>query len=179
MDYQVYNSRLIVENQEQMIAHAIDCHGYYSEVFGGDSTWNYSKYNFFSLSSPSQLYHELFRELKSVIDNFVPEHKYRWMQCWLNYHHSNEVLDWHTHDWDYHGYISIDPKETRTVFREYEIVNQVGNIYIGPGDREHKVVVDKDYSTPRITLGFDVMVKDEDESFRLVNPHDMFSLIPI
>jgi hypothetical protein len=101
------------------------------------------------------------------------------MQCWLNYHHSNEVLDWHNHAWDYHGYICIDPKKTRTVFREYEIVNQIGNIYIGPGNREHKVVVDEDYSSPRITLGFDIMVNNDNEFFKLINPHDMFSLIPI
>jgi hypothetical protein len=187
MDYQVHNSRLIVENHEQMVSHAIDCHGYYSKAIGGDSSWNYSKYNFFCLSSPSQLYHELFWELKSIINDFVPEHKYRWMQCWLNCHHPSEVdenghvipLDWHTHEWDYHGYIAIDPKGTRTVFHEYEVVNQVGNIYIGPGYREHHVVVDKEYSTPRITLGFDIMVQDDDDEFRLVDPHDMFSLMPI
>ena len=179
MDYKIYNSKLIVENQHEMIKHADDAYEYFKKYFNEDSTWSYGKYNFFSLTSPSQLYYNLFMELKTIIKDFVPKYNYAWIQCWLNYHHSDQVLDWHTHNWDYHGYISIDPKKTRTIFRDYEIVNQVGNIYIGPGNREHKVVVDVIYSTPRITLGFDIMIKNEDKNFKLVNPHNMFSLIPI
>ena len=82
------------------------------------------------------------------------------------------MLNWHSHQWDYHGYISIDPKKTRTVFSDYEIKNEVGNIYIGPGDREHKVIVDENFDTPRITLGFDVSLETEDLN-------DTISLIPI
>ena len=81
------------------------------------------------------------------------------MQCWLNYHTPDKVLDWHTHEWNYHGYISIDPKDTKTVFDGYEIDNEIGNIYIGPGYRYHKVVTKDNFYEPRITLGFDVCVE--------------------
>ena len=97
------------------------------------------------------------------------------MQSWLNYHYPNEVLGWHNHFWDYHGYICIEPKKTTTVFENYQIENEVGHIYIGPGNREHMVVVNEDFKEPRITLGFDVKVyKGEDEY-----PNDMLSLTPI
>jgi len=81
-----------------------------------------------------------------------------WFQSWLNFHETNEVLQWHSHYWDFHGYISIDPKDTTTVFNNFEIKNKVGQIYIGPGGEEfrHKVRVDKNYNGKRITLGFDV-----------------------
>ena len=51
---------------------------------------------------------------------------------------------------------SIDPKNTRTVFEGYDIKNEVGNIYIGPGYRKHKVEVDEHFDQPRITLGYDI-----------------------
>ena len=66
----------------------------------------------------------------------------------------------------------MSQKKTRTVFSDYEIKNEIGNIYIGPGDREHKVIVDENFDTPRITLGFDVSLETEDLN-------DTISLIPI
>ena len=83
-----------------------------------------------------------------------------------------QVLDWHGHDWPYHGYISVDPKKTDTVFETYRIKNELGNIYIGPGHRMHKVEVIHPFDTPRITLGFDIT--DEPDF-----PFDHFSLMPI
>ena len=135
---------------------------------------SYSQYNFFALSSPSILFNNLFRELRNIINEYVPN-EIKWMQSWLNYHYPNEVLDWHNHHWDYHGYICIDPKKTRTIFENYEVTNEVGNIYIGPGYRKHKVIVDEEYDNPRITLGFDVKVSKTGNE----QPNDMLSLIPI
>ena len=79
-----------------------------------------------------------------------------WMQAWLNYHNHDQVLGWHNHDWDYHGYISIDPKNTITEFRDYKIENKVGQIYFGPGQKEHRVVCLDEFSDTRLTIGFDV-----------------------
>ena len=72
-----------------------------------------------------------------------------------NHDHDN-VLGWHNHDWDYHGYISIDPKNTVTEFRNYKIENKTGQIYFGPGQREHRVVCLDEFSDKRLTIGFDV-----------------------
>jgi hypothetical protein len=66
-------------------------------------------------------------------------------------------LDWHGHGFDYHGYISIDPKNTYTDFKDYRIDNKAGQIYFGPGHRSHKVVALEAYEGKRITLGFDIV----------------------
>jgi hypothetical protein len=176
MDYRIYKSELIIQNQVEMIEHINASHLVHQLGFQSQSsTWTYSDYNFFSLSAPSPLFHTLFLELRDLINEYVPE-RMKWVQCWLNYHSPKQVLDWHDHEWDYHGYISIDPKNTRTQFREYDIKNEVGNIYIGPGNREHRVIVDDDYDSPRITLGYDVLVhKDGRGSL----PDGMLSFIPI
>ena len=68
----------------------------------------------------------------------------------------DEVLKWHNHEWDYHGYISVRPHNTVTVFEDREIKNEIGNVYIGPGNRYHEVKVIEEYDTPRITIGFDL-----------------------
>ena len=68
-----------------------------------------------------------------------------------------DVLPWHDHAWPIHGYISIRPFNTTTVFEDFEIQNEVGNVYIGPGYMKHKVVVNEPFTTPRLTIGFDLL----------------------
>ena len=94
-------------------------------------------------------------------------------------HKPDQVLNWHDHKFDYHGYVSIDPKDSITKFHDpntnvrYEIKNEVGNIYFGPGwDRKHKVCVNENYSGNRITLGYDIHTQPD-------LPDDQFSLIPL
>lgn len=171
-DYKIYKSQLIIDNQDAMVRAIHKAYVEHQNLLQGkDSTWSYSLYNFFALTSPNLVFRELFFELKDIIYDYVPE-KYKWMQCWLNYHTSNKVLDWHNHEWNYHGYICIDPKNTKTIFEDYEIQNEIGNIYIGPGYRPHKVVVQDNFYEPRITLGFDICVE-------YTEPQHMLSLIPI
>lgn len=173
MDHKVYKSQLIIDNKDEMVDLIHQSYGLHQLYFPGeDSTWTYKKYNFFGLTSPNLLFSKLFHELRDIINDYIPEET-KWMQCWLNYHTPDKVLDWHDHQWDYHGYISIDPKDTKTVFEEYEIDNEVGNIYIGPGYRKHKVVVNDNFDEPRITLGFDVCVTPSPDLYPIL------SLIPI
>ena len=116
------------------------------------------------------------RNIKQVVRNTLGTNQPLWMQCWMNFHKQKEVLKWHDHHFPYHGYVSIDPKNSTTEFKQgslrYNIENVVGNIYFGPGDRIHKVIVNNDYSGPRITIGFDIL--DEPSV-----PDDSFSLIPL
>ena len=39
------------------------------------------------------------------------------------------------------------------------MINEVGNVYIGPGYREHKVITTNNdlFDTNRITIGFDIL----------------------
>ena len=172
-DYKVYKSQLICDHHSQMIRDLNQVHDFFCQTFpNSDSTWAYKIYNVFNATSPSPLWYDLLQELKTYIREFVGHDDKLWMQCWLNYHMPDQVLDWHGHDWPYHGYISVDPKKTDTVFETYRIKNELGNIYIGPGHRMHKVEVIHPFDTPRITLGFDIT--DEPDF-----PFDHFSLMPI
>ena len=53
-----------------------------------------------------------------------------WIQSWLNYHKGKEVekeLPMHSHKENYHGYISISPQDTSTIFRNgLKIDNKIG-----------------------------------------------------
>ena len=172
-NYIVHQSQTIIDNQELMIRDLNVSRENFKQHFPDkDSTWGYHYYNIFATTAPSPVFYELYKELNKVIREYIGDDRPLWMQSWLNFHMSNEVLGWHNHEWPHHGYISIDPKKTKTVFKEYEIINEVGNIYIGPGNREHKVEILEDFDTPRITLGFDIH-----ETAAI--PFEMFSLVPI
>ena len=81
----------------------------------------------------------------------------------------------------FHGYISIDPKESETQFQGYVIKNKIGNVYIGKPENPHKVNVLKKFEGHRITIAFDVLseknVKNIYEKYGKININT--GLIPI
>ena len=155
----VIKSELIKNNHQLFID---KCNQAYQKITtlikSRDTTWNYSFYNIFTITAGDKYFYQLFKELKNIIKEYHKKDEPLWVQCWLNYHSDKQVLDWHDHEWLLHGYISIDPKETKTIFENgFEVKNEIGNIYIGPCNIKHKVVVNKPYFGHRITLGFDVI----------------------
>jgi hypothetical protein len=165
MNYRVYNSEFIASKITAIRFEGKNHHARYKRMFKDstlDSTWDYRKYNIFSLAAGSVLFHQIYKELIWAVKDYLKDQDGSdtvWLESWLNYHKQDEVLDWHNHEYSFHGYISVDPKDTTTDFKEYSIKNQSGNIYIGPGHRQHCVVVDKPYTDTRITLGFDLITK--------------------
>ena len=188
--FKLHKSQLIINNQQEFIDEIYKAkvkHQYhYPEK---DLTFSYNIYNTFGITSPSKLFYQLFEELKTLILNHVNS-EFVWLSCWINVHDGKgveEILNWHEHNFPYHGYISINPHKTRTVFMEewgddekvfpeFEIENEIGNIYIGPGHRQHKVFIDEEFDTPRVTLGFDVI--DEDRASEM-EENGLSSLIPL
>ena len=169
MDYKLYQSQLIKDNYSSFVENCSKVYNLIQNKFNtNDSTWNYYRYNIFQLTSSSLLFYNLFKELNFYIRDYVSHNDPLWLQCWLNYHNGEEVekkLPPHSHKWDYHGYISIEPQDTTTVFHKgYEIQNKVGQIYIGQGNGQgntrpeltHYVKINKPYNGTRITLGFDL-----------------------
>jgi hypothetical protein len=118
--------------------------------------------NVFSLMSPSILFHDLYTELRDIIKDYLGENKKLYLDCWLNYFHydTEKILCWHSHASSYHGYISLDPQNSITDFGDYQINNEIGQIYIGLGNQKHRVLCEKKHETPRITIGFDVEDKN-------------------
>jgi len=160
-DYEIYQSSTIVKHKEKIVKVIDNVRPRLQEMFSNaDTTKLYHLYNFFNLTSCDEHCYELFTELKAVIRSYLKTDKPLWFQCWLNYHKADEVLDWHNHTWDCHGYIALyNTKNTKTEFKDYTIDNKDSQIYIGPGHRTHKVKVPKNFKGPRITLGFDIITK--------------------
>ena len=154
----VTNFPYIKKNLKHFEDYAYLAHERLERVFGKkDPTKLYECYNLISLLAGSEKYYKLFKDIFLIVRKYSNTKKPLWIQCWLNIHNSNEVLQWHTHyDSLFHGYISINPKNTETEFEQYKIKNKIGNVYIGPSNRHHKVKINKFFDGKRITIGFDV-----------------------
>ena len=180
-DYVLYNSPFISKNYKGLIADCNLGNKRYKDVFKTSDrgmTQDYQMYNIFSLTARSEGFYIIYQQVVKVIRDFVGDSRPLWMQCWMNHHLQDEVLKWHHHERYFvaHGYVSIDPKNTVTQFKNYDIENKIGNIYLGkPGEEYgHQVVVREPYEGYRITLGFDVI-----DSFSEPSLKPNLSLIPI
>lgn len=158
-NYKLHQSKLITNNSELFYKECLDGIKRHKILFPHQSsTWNYTKYNIFALTAGSIIFYNLFLELKNIIHDYCKTKEPLWFQSWINVHEEDEVLNWHSHfDSIAHGYISINPEKTKTVFLEYEINNKIGQIYIGKSDKKHKVVVLDGFKKKRITIAFDVV----------------------
>ena len=173
-NYHLYKTDLVDNNLSEFKYQSRLGHKKYQKVFGSDkgsSTHDYDRYNLFQLTSGSVLFYNLYSQIRFVILDYLKDKtdlNFKWFNAWINYHKVNEVLDWHNHTGSYcHGYISIDPKDTTTDFENYSIKNETGLIYIGPSNTLHKVTVHTPFTDYRITVAFDVMVKETNKSMYL------------
>ena len=158
-DYSLYSSSFVIENRQAIVELADRAHNNFKFIFNDtDSTRAYSKYNLFSLTAKEPVYYVLYQQIVAAVRDRIGDDRPLWMQCWMNYHKQHEVLDWHNHDPHYlcHGYLSIEPRDTVTEFRNFTIENKIGNLYIGNAGLEHRVVVKEPYHGNRITMAFDV-----------------------
>ena len=151
MDHKLYESQVVLDNQRVMINILNNSISFLGD---DDPTWTYSKYNLFGLTSPTQVFYDLFKELRGFVYDYTDGDL--WIQSWVNYHMPDQLLQWHNHEWPIHGYICVNPHLTKTVFEGYEIQNRIGDVYIGPGQRYHRVDLIETFYTPRITIGFDI-----------------------
>ena len=167
-NYIIKNFPYIKENHNHFIEYANLAHQRFNFAYGNktsfnqnSSTWFYRYYNITCLTFGSSLYYKLFSDLQNLFKEITNNKKPLWYQSWLNFHKSNEVLDWHNHyECLLHGYISIDPKESETEFEDYKIKNEIGNVYIGKPEKKHKVNILKPYDGHRITIAFDIIDED-------------------
>ena len=175
MDYNLHQSNLIKNNHQTFIN---ECSFAYKLIKDDlnikDPTWKYTDYNIFAVTSSSILFYNLYRELNYHIRSYVGNDQPLWIQAWLNYHTNDEILSdklgesqgFHSHEVSFHGYVSIEPQNTLTKFRNgLEIKNKIGQIYIGPaldhnkgknGEYDHYVTPLTPSTSPRITLGFNI-----------------------
>ena len=142
----------------------------YDKITGTDITWFYNNYNIYNIAAGSVHFYTIYKHVCYAVNQYFkitgkPKPSQMWMQSWINFHNADEVLSVHDHTWDLHGYVSIEPQDTETVFLNYRddskelyrVKNQVGKIYVGPGYRPHYVNNLSNYTEKRITMGFDLM----------------------
>ena len=155
--YILYQSEYIAKHYRDLIIDLDHAHRMFCEMFPDrDSTWTYDRYNIFTLTSPSSAFYRVYKEVRDLVRGQLGDTRELWIQSWINYHSYGELLTRHHHNFEFHGYISIDPKNTKTVFDDYEIVNKPGQIYFGPGHRFHSVEALEPFEGKRVTLGFDI-----------------------
>ena len=161
-NYLLKNLSYVKDNKEEFIRGAHLAHERFMFTYGKpfnqmSSTWFYRYYNLTTLTVGSPLYYKLFVDLQKSIREYANNNDPLWYQCWLNFHDENEVLTRHNHpDCLFHGFISIDPKDTETEFEDYTITNETGNLYIGDAGVMHQVNVLSSFEGKRITIAFDI-----------------------
>lgn len=167
-DYKLFKSNLIIDNHKEFVSRCDFLHDFIKSQFpdAKTTTWIYYEYNVFIALSGDVLFYKLYKELTKYIRDCIGDDRPAWFQVWLNYLTHDQIKDalgFHDHRHDLHGFIAIDPKETVTEFVGFQIDNEIGNIYVGPGglDFSHKVVNLKEWEGNRITLGFDVSLKQK------------------
>ena len=179
--YELHRCELVVAHQAEFVDGCHRAVAKFRQLFGDkSSTWTFNSYNAFALTAGSVLFWQLYREFAVVVRGYVRHEGPLWFQSWINFHLDHEVLDWHRHRNSVsHGYLSILPHRTKTVFEAYEIVNEVGNLYIAPSEQKHKVVVLEKYTTPRITIAFDIFDERNIAQIHAENKGVNLSVIPL
>lgn len=167
--YKLYESKVILKNYDAFLHQCDIVYADFQKKYKTqDSTWTYEKYNIFSFSASSTLFYDLFVELRGFIRDYLGPHQRIWINSWMNYHKYENIksLDYHNHFSMFHGYISVDPKNTQTLFpnQNYDIVNRPGQVYMGIGGDgyEHAVQSLVPYEGNRITIAFDLILNEND-----------------
>ena len=165
-NYQLYQLPLLEVYHQQLLHDTDTVYQRFIKEFGDkSSTFSYGSYNVFALAHGIVTYHTLCKNIQTIIKQYMQTDEPLWFRAWLNYHTPDQLLDWHNHDnCVAHGFVSIDPKQSITEFKEYNvkdsigysIKNSIGKLYIGPGSNYHRVVNNTTFTTPRITIAFDV-----------------------
>ncbi len=181
--YLLYQSEHIVKHLD-LIKDDLDiAHRLFKKAFPEkDSTWGYDQYNIFALTAPSTTFYTIYKELRDLVRGELGDTRPLWFQSWVNYHTYDQLIHRHHHDFEYHGYISIDPKKTKTVFDNYEIINKPGQIYFGPGyNRFHHVEGLEPFEGIRTTLGFDIHTTPQSSLILdyVERPFSNMSLMPL
>lgn len=169
----LYHSAFVRNNKDAIISDLKKVYDKYmvNNFNTTNMTFDYYKYNIFTLSifskSIMHLQNILHKYIFLYFDELEIKHDGFIIQAWLNYHtNQSQLLKTHTHTFPYHGYISIEPLDSETIFSSWEgqdlhtIKNEVGLIYMNVSNQFtlHRVemqATDHLNSQPRITLAFD------------------------
>lgn len=192
----VYTRELDLDIQEQRVSANI-MYSFIKQCFSkddhnGQSTMIYNlykKYNYFMYAVPGS--HSLYEKVKetfhqcNIHKNGVSDRKY-YAQCWLNFYHKGEFIDWHGH-WPpehqtWHGFYCVDTEpDSKTTYRvngqEIEIPSRDNLLVISPSEGDEHRSSEWNLDRPRITIAFDIVPADV--LFKLPHCFDLNHWVPI
>ncbi len=188
-----YFTSIFVQRNQAQILNVLEEGKRRFEALNGESeniTWQYKHYNIFNLCAHSYEINKLQSITHQVIKLYLDEYEIKYegfsVTAWLNYHtKASQLLKVHTHISLIHGYINIDPLESRTIMSDYNgndnfyVENKVGLIYINQPNSYnlHRVEVNPDYIKdgdlirPRVTLAFNIDIIPRTDNHHKIGPY--------
>ena len=83
----IYKSNVVLDNVGVMTSILDDV------TYEGDLTMSYDRYNIFGLTSPTQVFYDLFNELRGFVYDYTDADQL-WMQAWLNRHMPEDAVSY-------------------------------------------------------------------------------------
>jgi hypothetical protein len=185
MDLQLHNNYVYTRqldlnlDEQQRSAHMMYefiKHTFADKDHNGQSTMIYNlyeKYNYFMYSVPG--IHKLYNGIKETFHqcnihrNGENDREY-FAQCWLNFYHKGEFIDWHGH-WPekydtWHGFYCVDVEpDSKTTYRfsdqEVDIQSKNNLLVISPSAGDEHRSSEWNFDRPRITIAFDIIPADQ------------------
>lgn len=132
----------------------------------------YDKYNYllYPLNGVNDLYDSISKTFKECLlhkHGSIPYNGNYSIQCWLNFYHKGEFIDWHKH-WpeqfnSWHGFycLDVEPNSSTTYKLPNDVIVDVkseNNLFvIGPSDGDYHRSSEWNLDKPRITIAFDIV----------------------
>ena len=158
--YKIYNSNVIANNRNKAYMHCSYAYKKRKELYSSNLD-----YNLFELSSSSDIFYDLCKEITYVIKDYLEHSPKVWMTSSINYYQQDENIEPVFHSYDFCGYICLEPRGTITKFDDWEIENKPGLIYIGPGNTTSETIITSPYDGYRGFIEFGCSVR-QDQDFK-------------
>ena len=86
MDYEIHELNFIKDDYINFVNDCFNAKKRFDIFFPEtSSTWGYSKYNIFSLTSGSERFYTLYNEIKRLSRDYLKTDEPLWMQSWLTF----------------------------------------------------------------------------------------------
>lgn len=140
---------------------------------GSPSTKLYEAYNVFLCHAPG--FYEVYSSVVNSFKSKQPDYNKYAIAGWVNVYQKDGFLDWHihgkdihNHDQRWHGYVCVNAEPSKTMYMDLPtkklietIDNKNGYLVLNPAGIAHRTTPWKDDNEPRITIAFDICLRDQ------------------
>jgi hypothetical protein len=146
---------------------------------GSPSTKLYEAYNIFLCHAPG--FYEVYSKVVESFKQKQPNWNQYAIAGWVNVYEKEGFLDWHyhgsdpyNHDHRWHGYVCVNAEPSKTMYMDITtkklvetIENKNGQLVLNPAGIAHRTTPWKDETEPRITIAFDISLREQIDSKNL------------